>query len=134
MHRMVSALPFSVGKSLPARLASLREREHSWKRLRCKSAHVLRFPASGSIYEFAGGIYGNAGDDDRRVPLAISFFQLPSAESNPDHTPRSWTHSMGQLLVLDFTMDPTQDLLVLVSPAPSSYVLGHGYASGFRLN
>lgn len=36
---------------------------------------------------------------------------------------KTWTHIIGDVRIVDFTMDPAQDLLVLVTLAPKTYVL-----------
>jgi hypothetical protein len=97
---------------------------------------MLDLPPTGSVYEFVGGFYGNGREDDRRVAPSISFFQLPSAcdededveeegdeegESEKFHEMK-WTHTMLDLAIIDFTMDPVQDLLVLVAAAPTECV------------
>jgi hypothetical protein len=114
----------------------LRERERSWKSLSWSSSYMLDLPPTGSVYEFVGGFYGNGREDDRRVAPSISFFQLPSTcdeeeeegdegddegEGEKFHEMK-WTHTMFDLAIIDFTMDPVQDLLVLVAAAPTEYV------------
>jgi hypothetical protein len=68
------------------------------------------------VYEFTGGYYANGRDDDNKITSGISFFELPSTESTGPL--KSWTHGMGGIKIVDFTMDPPQDLLVLVALAP----------------
>lgn len=107
----------------------------------------LNLPPTGSVYEFVGGIYGNGREDDNRVTASISFLELPTIsgdgigkvkeakekfqenprtaqkerceESKRGMKLRTWTHSMGDVAIIDFTMDPSQDLLVLVALAPA---------------
>lgn len=87
-----------------------------------KGRHKLKLPPTGSVYEFVGGLYGNGREDERRVTASISFMELPSTESPPsgdDATNlKTWTHYMGDITIIDFTMDPSQDLLILVALAP----------------
>lgn len=84
-------------------------------------------PPTGSVYEFVGGFYGNGREDDHRVTASISFLQLPSRDTiSPimDAPPdlKTWSHSMSDVIIIDFTMDPSQDLLVLVAVATSGLV------------
>lgn len=120
-HRMVSTLPPSVGPSFSTRLKLLRERERAWKYLDWKKKDTLRLPPTGSVYEFVGGLYGNGREDESRVTASISFLELPSTD-DPGQNLQTWTHSMGDIIIVDFTMDPSQDLLVLVALAPAEYV------------
>lgn len=78
------------------------------------------------MYEFVGGIYGNGREDENRVTASISFLELPSSDPGylgiPGKSLRTWTHAMGDVAIIDFTMDPSQNLLVLVALAPAEYV------------
>ncbi|KAF8879650.1 hypothetical protein CPB84DRAFT_1817387 [Gymnopilus junonius] len=122
-HKMVSTLPPSVGPSFSTRLKLLRERERAWKYLDFKKKDTLQLPPTGSVYEFVGGLYGNGREDESRVTASISFLELPSTD-DPSQDLQIWTHSMGEIIIVDFTMDPSQDLLVLVAlaPADSRYI------------
>ena len=118
MHRMVSLDYTGKGPSFHTRRRLLKDRENSWKHFRWRQKHTLHLPTSGSIYEFVGGFYGNA------QASAISFIQLPSATTDPADTPvRTWIHNMPDISFVDFTMDPSQDLLVLLSNASVEYVM-----------
>ncbi|KAJ7057997.1 hypothetical protein C8F01DRAFT_303767 [Mycena amicta] len=56
---------------------------------------------------------------ENKVTSGITFFELPSTEPTCSTEPlKTWTHSIGSLKIADFTMDPAQDLLVLVALAP----------------
>ena len=95
------------------------------------------------MYDFVNGIYAigqNAGND-RRFSENVIFYRLPpyptlqasigegaglgeadtsnGANDTPDGKPErsSWTYAFG-MTILDFTMDPEQDLLVLLALAP----------------
>jgi len=88
-----------------------------------KQRHTLKLPPTGSVYEFVGGLYGNGREDDSRVTASISFLELPSSDTPMDPPNlKTWTHAMGDVNIIDFTMDPSQDLLVLVALAPPEYV------------
>ncbi|KAK2461260.1 hypothetical protein APHAL10511_006787 [Amanita phalloides] len=120
--RMVCVAPLSQHPSSARRLRILREREHAWMHMRWKERHKLRLPFSGSVYDFVGGIYGNGGDDNDGTTASISFLKLPAANHgiHQDQIPMRhlWSHSTPDLLIFDFTMDPSQDLLVLLTLAP----------------
>ena len=81
-----------------------------------KQRHTLKLPPTGSVYEFIGGLYGNGREDDSRVELPLSDTPM-----DPPNL-KTWTHPMGDVNIIDFTMDPSQDLLVLVALAPPEYV------------
>lgn len=121
MHRMVSVLPATVAPSFAKRLELLRKRESAWRSLAWGGRYELELPPTGSTYEFIGGFYGNGREDEGRATASISFFELPSAKnaSGNGSNLRMWTHLMGDAVVIDFTMDPSQDLLVLVAATPS---------------
>ena len=124
-YRMVSLLPESVSPPFATRLKLLRDRERAWKYVDWKKRHTLKLPPAGSVYEFVGGLYGNGREDDSQVTASISFLELPSADamllgaSDSPHELQTWTHAMADVTIVDFTMDPSQDLLVLVALAPS---------------
>jgi hypothetical protein len=104
------------------RLHSLREREHAWQSLGWRSKYTVKLPNTGSIYEFIGGVYGNGGETETKRTTSLAFYQLPSSrlmEPCQPVVPRSWVHYLADLTIADFTMDPLQDLLVLVALAPS---------------
>ncbi|TFL04471.1 hypothetical protein BDV98DRAFT_318220 [Pterulicium gracile] len=115
-HKFTSVLPLSVGPSAAKRLQCLREREHAWRTLKWRGKRSFDLPAPGSVYEFVGGYYGNGRDDDRKLTGSLSFFQLPT--HGIDMTQQTWTHPFPEVTIIDFTMDPAQDLLVIVSLAP----------------
>jgi hypothetical protein len=126
MHRMVSVLHGNRPPSLGARLATLRSREHAWKRLQWNHNFSVDLPKPGPVHEYTRGVYahGELRDtmDGILVLASISFFQLPEPDRNL-RTVKEWVHDMGGLSVVKFTMDPAQDLLVLVARAPEKYVL-----------
>ncbi|KAF8627363.1 hypothetical protein AX15_004428 [Amanita polypyramis BW_CC] len=124
-HRLICVTPPSQRPSYARRLQVLREREYAWCHMRWKGRYKLKLPFAGSVYDFSGGIYGNGGDETDGTTASISFLKLPSVgeESHYDQAPkpRLWTHVMSDMLIFDFTMDPSQDLLVLLALAsPSS--------------
>ncbi|PPR01998.1 hypothetical protein CVT24_011121 [Panaeolus cyanescens] len=118
-HRVVSLLPVTDPLPFATRLKILRERERAWKFIDWKKKHCLELPATGSVYEFVGGLYGNGREDETGVTTSISFLELPSVDPITRNIANSelktWTHAMGDVTIIDFTMDPSQDLLVLVA-------------------
>ncbi|KAF8069174.1 hypothetical protein FPV67DRAFT_1625361 [Lyophyllum atratum] len=125
-HRMVSLLPPSAAPPYASRLKILHDREQAWKTLSWNGRYTLKLPPTGSVYEFVGGLYGNGKEDDRRVTASISFLELPSGGGDGGETSdvKTWTHPMADIIIIDFTMDPSQDLLVLIALATpgSKYV------------
>ncbi|KAF7344487.1 F-box domain-containing protein [Mycena sanguinolenta] len=120
-HRMLSLLPHSEFPPFSTRLKLIRERERNWRSPQhWAPLHKLPLPPTGTVYEFTGGFYANGLEDESKITSGISFFELPSSEPpGPDAPPlRTWTHAMGGIKIVDFTMDPAQDLLVLVALAP----------------
>lgn len=124
-NRMISILPAAYNLSFSTRLKLLRTREDSWKYLEFKQRRLLKLPPTGSVYEFAGGLYGNGREDETRVTASISFLELPSLDAAllgcPQNELKVWTHTMDDVSTIDFTMDPAQDLLVLVGLAPQEF-------------
>ncbi|KAF5310812.1 hypothetical protein D9619_007814 [Psilocybe cf. subviscida] len=118
-HCAVSLLPSSSLVPFSTRLKLIRERERGWKYLDWKRRHTLKLPPTGSVYEFVGGLYANGRENLSRITASISFLELPSTGHDPDTPLQTWTHAMEDINIIDFTMDPSQDLLVLVALAPA---------------
>lgn len=108
---MKSATSFNSDPSFSSRLRELRDRENSWRTLSFKTRHKLKLAHSGTVYEFTGGIYGSGKETDRRTTL-ITLYNLPSVEYGDQ---RNLTYQHSDINIVDFTMDPAQDLLVLLS-------------------
>ncbi|THU80238.1 hypothetical protein K435DRAFT_972839 [Dendrothele bispora CBS 962.96] len=108
----------SMGLPYADLLLLLRERERAWRAFIPTTHHRLQLPHSpGAVYDFAGGVYSNGKEVDRRT-ISVTLYDLPILESGQQ---RTWTHSLEGLdKVVDFTMDPSQDLLILVALAPRS--------------
>jgi len=118
-RRMVSILQVSDKMPYASRLRLLRDREQAWKKLSWNGRYKLKLPPTGSVYEFVGGYYGNGKEDDHKITASISFLELPSSDpiSAASSDLKTWTHSMLDITIIDFTMDPSQDLLVLIALA-----------------
>ncbi|KAJ7104515.1 hypothetical protein B0H15DRAFT_766450 [Mycena belliarum] len=119
-HRMLSLMSPAEFPSYSARLKLIRERERNWRSPhKWGQLQKLELPPTGTVYEFVGGYYANGREDENKITSGISFFELPSTEPMSTDAPlKTWTHAMGGIKIVDFTMDPAQDLLVLVALAP----------------
>ncbi|KIK68585.1 hypothetical protein GYMLUDRAFT_36043 [Collybiopsis luxurians FD-317 M1] len=107
---MRSTLSSHAEPSFSSRLKILQEREWRWRTLSPKSRNKLKLAHSATVYEFSGGLYGAGKETDRRTGF-ITFYDLPSVESGEQ---RSHTYTFTDIHIVDFTMDPAQDLLILV--------------------
>lgn len=124
--RMISVVPPDEAPIFSNRLALLRERERAWRVLGWRKRRTIELPPTGSLYEFVGGVYANGRDGDNSLTTSISFAELPSLgsqskvpdPSNHKQELKLWTHLLPDVCIIDFTMDPLQDLLVLVAVAP----------------
>jgi hypothetical protein len=110
---------FALDSNIPCntRLKSLHNREHNWGNLSYRDKHKISLLPTGCVYEFVGDVYANGRETDRLSTGSISFYSLPSSASDSE---RRWTHHTENLNIVDFTMDPAQDLLVLVATAPET--------------
>ena len=105
--------------------------------------HKVECPHTAYMYDFVNGIYaiGQNAANDRRFSENVTFYRLPpypitqafneegagsgeAGSTNGANNTRhgnskcdSWTYAFG-MTILDFTMDPEQDLLVLLALAP----------------
>ena len=142
-NHLISTRPDSSLPPLAHRLHALQACEHTWKTLEFDKRVTLALNESGSVYEFVGGYYANGRD--RSVPSTgcIGFLELPGLTVNDDlgrddeaglgedveekeeeqTSYRRWKHRILDMFIIDFTMDPIQDLLVLVAFSPPGFVL-----------
>ncbi|KZT24889.1 hypothetical protein NEOLEDRAFT_1169909 [Neolentinus lepideus HHB14362 ss-1] len=103
-----------------ARVNRLREYVDGWKRLQWRARHAVQTIESHILYDIAGGIYANGSGRELPIPGPIRFIPLPGSESS-DTYPSPWTHNSPFGLedgIVDFCVDPCQDLWVIVSRAP----------------
>jgi hypothetical protein len=133
----MSAVPYA------ARKQRLLKTQSRWYRLEWTTMHKVECPHTAYMYDFVNGIYaiGQNAANDRRFSENVTFYRLPPyptlpASSKEDAGSReantangsnsspggnskgdSWTYAFG-MTILDFTMDPEQDLLVLLALAP----------------
>lgn len=123
-----------------ARRHRLLKSQNRWNKLEWAAKHKVECPHTAYMYDFVNGIYaiGQNAANDRRFSENVTFYRLPpypamlaftagsagSSEVNggndaPGGNSKrdSWTYAFG-MTILDFTMDPEQDLLVLLALAP----------------
>ena len=140
-HRLhatqISTVPYA------ARKQRLLKSQNRWHKLEWAAMHKVECPHTAYMYDFVNGIYaiGQNAANDRRFSETVTFYRLPpyptpspSGEDvagsgevgaagsandvpNGDSKKDSWTYAFG-MTILDFTMDPEQDLLVLLALAP----------------
>jgi hypothetical protein len=127
-----------------ARKQRLLKSQKRWHGLEWAAMHEVECPHTAYMYDFVNGIYaiGQNAANDRRFSENVTFYRLPpyptppasneggagSSEANaangdkdtPDGKSKraTWTYAFG-MTILDFTMDPEQDLLILLALAPS---------------
>lgn len=88
------------------RLAMLRERQEAWRELRWRSRQ--EYPMlEGGVWELYGGVIAQA-DGDR----TLAFTQLPSDIRRIEE--KHWKIEDVGVVIRDFSMDPAQDLLIVV--------------------
>ncbi|KAG7095428.1 hypothetical protein E1B28_006177 [Marasmius oreades] len=117
-HRMVSSLKSYHDPPLATRLRALRHNEAAWHTLASRARYRSRFMHTGALYEFQSGIFGQSKENEQNHTTHIVFFDLVKMENGEPHI--HWIHPVIGLMVIDFTMDPSQDLLLLISLAPPS--------------
>jgi hypothetical protein len=99
--------PETSSISSASRLEALKKHQSSWGNL--KWSRELRIPMEdGGLWELFGGVLAQTTAEG-----TLTFTQLPSDLRSIDE--KVWTlgPSLG-LVVRDFGMDPSQDLLVLI--------------------
>lgn len=127
-----------------ARKQRLLKSQDRWYKLEWAAMHQVECPHTAYMYDFVNGIYaiGQNAANDRRFSENVTFYHLPpypipqasnkegagsregnttsGSNDNPDGYSKrdSWTYAFG-MTILDFTMDPEQDLLVLLALAPT---------------
>ena len=90
------------------RLDLLLEHETAWENLRWRRRIALP-PQAVHIWELYGGIWAQSGDH-----CSISFLRLPSIFRNI--VTKKWSF-VSEFTILDFTLDSSSDLLVLLQHA-----------------
>ena len=101
------------------RLSLLRSYETSWKNMDWNEHNSFPVPASdGSLWELYGNVWAHSRGDD-----IIDFVQIPSRLRGIPL--RQWTLRLDFPL-RDFSMDPSQDLLVTIERATKCVLLTLG--------
>ncbi|KAL0947475.1 hypothetical protein HGRIS_013580 [Hohenbuehelia grisea] len=106
--------PSSV--SCASRLKTLRNHQHAWTRM--DWSEMREFPSTdGGLWELAGNVFAQYEEQG-----GMLFTQLPSKlRGIAEH---SWRLTNLNYNVGDFTIDPAQDLLVLIDEPPVGYPAG----------
>lgn len=99
--------PSSCSLNHADRLQRLLDYEKAWGDLKWTSDTVIPM-TNGGIWELSGSVLAQSTVGRE----SLVFTQLPSKFR--DIKQRQWTLDISQYNVRDFTMDPSQDLLVLV--------------------
>ena len=98
--------PESSAISSASRLGALKNHQSSWDNL--KWSRELRIPMkNGDLWELYGGVLAQSTEEG-----TLTFMQLPSDLRSIEQ--KVWTLGDFGLVVRDFGMDPSQDLLVLI--------------------
>jgi hypothetical protein len=144
-NTQTSSVPYA------ARKQRLLKSQNRWQQLEWTTIHKVECPHTAYMYDFVNGIYaiGQNAANDRRFSENVTFYRLPPHPAPPvsieegagsseagitnhaNDTPYdsskkdTWTYAFG-MTILDFTMDPEQDLLVLLALAPPEYVFFFG--------
>ncbi|KAF8586079.1 hypothetical protein K439DRAFT_1632000 [Ramaria rubella] len=100
------------------RLAELKTRQINWDNLQFRKRATLSMPEDCRVWELCGGViaYGLRSESSDNT-CGLAFHELPSVSRG--FIGRHWKHSNFGISIKDFTMDPTQDLVVMVGK-PSS--------------
>lgn len=92
-----------------ARFTMLGRYQAAWERLELRRQEVLTMH-NGLSWELAGGILAQTVDEAGR---SLVFTRLPSQLRGIEAA--TWTHDNLSFAVRDFSLDSSQDLLVIVS-------------------
>jgi hypothetical protein len=134
VHTRPGSAPFAH------RLRALHAYEHTWKSFKLNKRTVLPLYKSYNAYALAGGYFAYGAYRYVSDIKYIGIMELPAFTSNRDLDHEStgedkeaslsrWTHDVADLSVLNFAMDPFQDLLVLLAVSPLGWVLLLSYRS-----
>ena len=152
-YHQLQATETSVGPYAAHKLRLLKS-QNRWSKLEWAVKHEVECPHTAYMYDFVNGIYaiGQNAANDRRFSENVTFYRLPpyptppapikdgtesfvagdatSANNVPGGNSKgdSWTYAFG-MTILDFTMDPEQDLLVLLALGPPELVVFLGLSN-----
>lgn len=96
------------------RLQRLRDREAAWHRLQWTSDKIIPMQPGG-VWELYGGVLAQAKSRD-----TLSFTRLPSEVRGIEE--KHWELNLP-VLVRDFGMEPSLDLLVVIEQLSGRYVI-----------
>lgn len=88
-----------------SRLERLRRHQYAWDTLKWTTDTKFDM-MTGHVWELYGGVLAQA-EEGRR----LSFRQLPSSHRGIEE--KSWLVDISDIDLRDFSMDPSQDLLVI---------------------
>lgn len=97
------------------RLERLNQRQAAWDELTWAEDKCIE-TLTGQVWELYGGVLALSTADRR----TLSFRQLPSHHRGIEE--KTWTVDVSNLNLRDFTIDPSQDLLVIVGRPRRVYV------------
>lgn len=119
---MVDGAPFPRAPfSTAERLRRLRLYQSRWTHLKHAREQTVRH-VRGGVWELTQGVLAQGISTPGVEPAEVRklfFTRLPSSARAESRT-REWSHSGYEFAVRDFTMDPSQDLLVLVRASSRS--------------
>lgn len=99
------------------RLVRLRTYQARWRRAKHVKVQTVR-AVKGNIWELASGVLAQGVSADNLTfgsnIRKLFFTKLPTIARGESKT-REWTHSEYEFAIRDFTLDETQDLLLLLS-------------------
>lgn len=132
-NRLVQTRP-NPSTPLSQRLRAPVKCEHAWKSFKLDNRSILPVNKMYDLSMMAGGYFAGGYHASLKYDLQINYIdiiELPGLTSNGDLDRETgaedkevslsrWTHDIagGGLYVIDFTMDPFQDLLVLEAVSP----------------
>lgn len=96
------------------RLVELETQRANWSNLRFRKQATFPMPENSRVWELAGGVlaHGLPAED---VTRGLAFVELPSVALG---TPgRTWHYTDLGMPIRDFSMDPSQDLVVVLGKA-----------------
>lgn len=107
------------------RLALLKERNAAWESLRWVESQDIPM-MQGHVWELYGGVFAQSS-----TPDVLHFRQLPSKYRKIEE--KTWGVALD-IHVRDFTMDPAQDLLVLIEQPKSLHNVNATSTRGIRIH
>lgn len=108
--------PGAVGK----RLSRLKLYQERWRKLSYTGIHSVRAP-KGHVWELASGVLAQGtssiNEQTGRKGVSELFFSKQPSDARGEMKRKEWAFDDYEFSVRDFTMDPSQDLLVLMRVA-----------------